>query len=71
MCVQAVEKELEAERHRREEMEMALKLVEKDVHEKQDVIVMLRKLLEDVKTINIDIYAKLQVCARVCVDVRS
>lgn len=45
----------------KQEMEVALKLLEKDVHDKQDMIVSLRKQLDDVKTINIDINNKLQV----------
>ncbi len=43
------------------EMEMALKLLEKDVHEKQDTIVSLRDQLDDIKTINLDMFTKLQV----------
>ena len=33
------------------EMEMAMKLLEKDVHEKQDTMVTLRAQLEDIKAI--------------------
>lgn len=40
---------------------MALKLLEKDIHEKQDSIVSLRRQLEDIKAINLQIYNKLQV----------
>ena len=43
------------------ETEMAMKLLEKDVHEKQDTIVCLRDQLEDIKTINLEMYTKLQV----------
>jgi S-adenosylmethionine:tRNA-ribosyltransferase-isomerase (queuine synthetase) len=43
------------------EMEMAMKLMEKDVHEKQDTIVTLRDQLDDIKSINLDMYIKLQV----------
>ena len=43
------------------EMEMAMKLLEKDVHEKQDPIISLRNQLEDIKNINLEMYEKLQV----------
>ena len=43
------------------EMEMAMKLLEKDVHEKQDTIISLRNQLEDIKNINLEMYTKLQV----------
>ena len=43
------------------EMEVAMKLLEKDVHEKQDTIRSLRDQLEDIKSINLDMYTKLQV----------
>jgi RUN and FYVE domain-containing protein 1 len=43
------------------EMEMAMKLLEKDVHEKQDNIVSLRTQLEEIKDINLELYTKLQV----------
>lgn len=46
---------------RLEEMEMAMSLMEKDVHEKQDTIVSLRQQIEDVKKINLDLYQKLRV----------
>jgi len=45
----------------RAETEVALKLLEKDVHEKQDTIISLRKQLEDIKMINLEMYRKLQV----------
>ena len=45
----------------RAEMEVAMKLLEKDIHEKQDTIVSLRRQLEDIKRINLDMYKKLQV----------
>lgn len=40
---------------------MAMKLLEKDIHEKQDTIVSLRRQLEDIKQINLEMYRKLQV----------
>lgn len=44
------------------EMEVAMKLLEKDIHEKQDTIVSLRRQLDDIKLINLEMYKKLQVC---------
>lgn len=44
------------------EIEVAMKLLEKDIHEKQDTIVSLRRQLEDVKKINLEMYNKLQQC---------
>ena len=43
------------------EMEVAMKLLEKDVHEKQDTIRTLRDQLDDIKTINLEMYTKLEV----------
>lgn len=43
------------------ETEMAMKLLEKDIHEKQDTIISLRRQLEDIKQINLEMYKKLQV----------
>ena len=45
----------------KQEVEMALRLLEKDVHEKQDTVVSLRKQLDDIKQINLEMYNKLQV----------
>lgn len=45
----------------RAEMEVAMKLLEKDIHEKQDTVISLRRQLEDIKLINLDMYKKLQV----------
>lgn len=42
-------------------MEVAMKLLEKDIHEKQDTIISLRRQLEDIKLINLEMYKKLQV----------
>ncbi|KAH9494897.1 RUN and FYVE domain-containing protein 2 [Bulinus truncatus] len=55
-----VEKELELQISMKTEMEMALRLLEKDIHEKQDTVIGLRKQLDDIKTINLDLYNKLQ-----------
>ncbi|XP_055876154.1 RUN and FYVE domain-containing protein 2-like isoform X3 [Biomphalaria glabrata] len=57
-----VEKELELQISMKTEMEMALRLLEKDIHEKQDTVISLRKQLDDIKTINLDLYNKLQAC---------
>merc|ERR1719319_2003108 len=51
-----VEKELNLEVSMKAEMEMAMKLLEKDVHEKQDTIISLRAQLEDIKGINLEMY---------------
>ena len=48
------------------EMEMAMKLLEKDVHHKQDTIVCLRDQLEDIKDINLEMYTKLSVPTTLC-----
>ena len=42
-------------------MEVAMKLMEKDIHEKQDTIISLRRQLDDIKLINLEMYKKLQV----------
>ncbi|XP_053686720.1 RUN and FYVE domain-containing protein 2 [Sabethes cyaneus] len=59
---QDVEKELDLQVSLKAETEMAMKLLEKDIHEKQDTIVSLRRQLEDIKSINLDMYRKLQEC---------
>lgn len=56
-----VEKELELQIQMKAESEMAAKLLEKDIHEKQDTIVSLRQQLEEIKVINLEMYRKLQV----------
>ena len=56
-----MEKELELQIGMKQEVEMALQLIEKDIHEKQDSIIGLRKQLEDVKNINLQMYEKLEV----------
>lgn len=58
---QDVEKELELQISMKQEMEMALQLLEKDIHEKQDNIVTLRQQLDEIKAINLEMYNKLQV----------
>ena len=56
-----MERELELQIQMKAESEMAAKLLEKDIHEKQDTIVSLRRQLEDIKIINLEMYTKLQV----------
>lgn len=49
-----------------------MKLLEKDIHEKQDTIISLRRQLDDIKLINLEMYKKLQVCSlfsRICISV--
>ncbi|XP_066954641.1 protein RUFY3-like isoform X1 [Macrobrachium rosenbergii] len=57
-----VERELELQIQMKAESEMAAKLLEKDIHEKQDTIVSLRRQLDDIKVINLEMYRKLQEC---------
>ena len=58
---QEKEKELELQRSMNQELDMALRLLEKDIHEKQDTVIQLRKQLDDIKSINLEMYNKLQV----------
>lgn len=53
------------------ETEMALKLLEKDIHEKQDTIISLRRQLEDIKSINLEMYRKLQVIMVLVIEMKS
>ena len=48
-------------------MEVAMKLLEKDVNEKQLQIGSLRDQLEDIKSLNFEMYTKLQVCKFLCI----
>jgi len=43
------------------EAEVAMRLLEKDSHDKQELVASLRKQLEDVKNINIEMHSRLQV----------
>lgn len=43
------------------EIELAMKLLEKDIHKKQDTLIGLRQQLDEVKAINVEMYQKLQV----------
>ncbi|XP_029402124.1 RUN and FYVE domain-containing protein 1 isoform X3 [Mus pahari] len=55
-----LEKELELQIGMKTEMEIAMKLLEKDTHEKQDTLVALRQQLEEVKAINLQMAHKVQ-----------
>ncbi|XP_045140362.1 RUN and FYVE domain-containing protein 1 isoform X4 [Echinops telfairi] len=55
-----LEKELELQIGMKTEMEIAMKLLEKDTHEKQDTLVALRQQLEEVKAINLQMFRKVQ-----------
>uniref|UniRef100_A0A4W3JQE0 RUN and FYVE domain containing 2 n=1 Tax=Callorhinchus milii TaxID=7868 RepID=A0A4W3JQE0_CALMI len=57
---QEVESDLLAQVGMKHEMELAMKLLEKDVHEKQDALISLREQLEEVKAINVEMFRKLQ-----------
>ncbi|XP_030233089.1 RUN and FYVE domain-containing protein 2 isoform X1 [Gadus morhua] len=57
---QDVENELVVQVSMKQEMELAMKLLEKDIHEKQDTLIGLRHQLDEVKTINVEMYQKMQ-----------
>lgn len=48
----------------KQEMEVAMKLLEKDTHEKQDTLAALRLQLDQVKTLNVQMFHKAQVDTR-------
>uniref|UniRef100_A0AAY4E4U5 RUN and FYVE domain-containing protein 2 n=1 Tax=Denticeps clupeoides TaxID=299321 RepID=A0AAY4E4U5_9TELE len=56
---QDVENELVVQVSMKQEMEMAMKLLEKDIHEKQDTLIGLRHQLDEVKAINVEMYQKI------------
>lgn len=58
---QELQKELELQIGLKQEMEVAMKLLEKDTHEKQDSLVALRQQLDQVKNLNIQMFNKAQV----------
>ncbi|XP_059706808.1 RUN and FYVE domain-containing protein 2 isoform X1 [Haemorhous mexicanus] len=58
---QDMENELVVQVSMKHEIELAMKLLEKDIHEKQDTLIGLRQQLEEVKAINVEMYQKLQV----------
>ena len=45
----------------KEESEVAMRLLEKDIHDKQDTLIALRRQLDDIKKINLDLHSKLKV----------
>uniref|UniRef100_A0A6I8P0E6 RUN and FYVE domain containing 3 n=1 Tax=Ornithorhynchus anatinus TaxID=9258 RepID=A0A6I8P0E6_ORNAN len=55
-----VEKELEAQIGMRQEMELAMKMLEKDVNDKQDALVALRQQLDDLRALKHELAFKLQ-----------
>ncbi|KAL7990383.1 hypothetical protein Chor_013813 [Crotalus horridus] len=57
---QDIENELMVQVGMKHEIELAMKLLEKDIHEKQDTLINLRLQLEEVKVINTEMYQKLQ-----------
>lgn len=59
--VQDVEKELEVQIGMKQEMELSMKMLEKDICEKQDALVELRQQLEDLRAINQQLSHKSQV----------
>lgn len=59
--MQDVEKELEVQIGMKQEMELSMKMLEKDVCEKQDALVELRQQLEDLRVINQQLSHKSQV----------
>ncbi|XP_017784619.1 PREDICTED: RUN and FYVE domain-containing protein 2 isoform X2 [Nicrophorus vespilloides] len=59
---QEADKELQLQMDLKAEMEVAMKLLEKDIHEKQDTIISLRRQLDEIKLINLEMYKKLQEC---------
>lgn len=56
-----LERELELQVGLKQEMEMAMKLLEKDTYEKQDTLAALRLQLDQVKTLNLQMFHKAQV----------
>ncbi|KFQ63747.1 RUN and FYVE domain-containing protein 2, partial [Pelecanus crispus] len=58
---QDMENELVVQVSMKHEIELAMKLLEKDIHEKQDTLISLRQQLDEVKAINMEMYQKLQV----------
>lgn len=57
---QELERELELQVGLKQEMEVAMKLLEKDTHEKQDTLAALRLQLDQVKTLNLQMFHKAQ-----------
>uniref|UniRef100_A0A8C2ZNS1 RUN and FYVE domain containing 1 n=1 Tax=Cyclopterus lumpus TaxID=8103 RepID=A0A8C2ZNS1_CYCLU len=55
-----LERELELQVGLKQEMEVAMRLLEKDTHEKQDTLAALRLQLDQVKTLNLQMFHKAQ-----------
>lgn len=62
LVVQELQKELELQVGLKQEMEVAMKLLEKDIHEKHDTLAALRQQLDQVKSLNLQMFNKAQVC---------
>uniref|UniRef100_A0A9J7YMT6 RUN and FYVE domain containing 1 n=1 Tax=Cyprinus carpio carpio TaxID=630221 RepID=A0A9J7YMT6_CYPCA len=63
--LEELQKELELQIGLKQEMEVAMKLLEKDTHEKQDTLVALRQQLDQVKNLNLQMFNKAQESDRV------
>ena len=63
LSCQDVENELVVQVSMKQEMELSMKMLEKDIHEKQDTLIGLRHQLDEVKAINVEMYQKMQVRA--------
>ncbi len=61
---EALRRELSLQMSMKAEMEMAMKLLEQDVNDKQETIRTLREQLEDIKQINMEMYSKLEVSGK-------
>ncbi|XP_060740903.1 RUN and FYVE domain-containing protein 1 isoform X2 [Tachysurus vachellii] len=57
---QELQKELELQVGLKQEMEVAMKLLEKDIHEKHDTLAALRQQLDQVKSLNLQMFNKAQ-----------
>lgn len=58
--VKSLAKQLDLVTHMKSELETAMQILERDVHEKQDTIIVLRQQLDDVKTLNVQMYHKMK-----------
>lgn len=67
VSVQDVERELEVQIGMKQEMELSMKMLEKDICEKQDALVELRQQLEDLRAINQQLSHKSQVRHHCCI----
>lgn len=56
-----MEKELEVQIGMKQEMELSMKMLEKDICEKHDALVELRQQLDELRTLNHELSAKSQV----------